>query len=346
MSDLAQLFKTMDQQQFAPIYFFHGAEKLLFHSIEEKVKAIGEENGFAEMNLTRFEGDGDVGQWLDSCETLPVFAPVRIVIVRAQQAFVGKETGNENENQRFLSYIEAPNPTTVLLIHAENTDAKNEVFKALTKSGYVHELDKLDRKDLIKWILKRVKGHGKEIDGTTVAFFIEQSAYLDKLGTATLYDLQNSIDQICQHTTQSVVERDDIIKLVEKSVEHTLFEMTDYIGNRQTELAISTLKDLLEQGENALYLLSMIGRHFRQLKKVKHCANQGMNPTVIAERCDLKLFVAKKCHAQATRFDEKMLDYLIEACVQADYKMKQTAVKMDDELTLLVIKACFVHHLC
>lgn len=345
MADLAKMFKSMETREFQPIYLFYGAEGLLFNSIEEKMKEICENDGFSDMNLSFFDGDTGIGTWLDSCETLPVFADRRVVIIRTSQALNGKETGNQNENERFLSYVATPNPTTVMMIHAENVDSKNEVVKALIKAGYVHVLDKLDKKDLTRWITKRVKAHGKEMDAAAVAFFIDQSAYLDKQGVTTLYDLQNMLDQICQHSSESMVVQSDIVKLVEKSVEHTLFEMTDHIGNRQSEAAVATLKQLFEQGENALYLLAMIGRHFRQLKKVKVCMNQGMNPTVIAERLEIKQFVAKKCHSQATRFDEKMLDYLIDACVQADFRMKQTSVKMEDELTLLVIKACFVNQL-
>lgn len=345
MADFAKLFKAMETREFQPIYLFHGPEGLLFNSIEDKVKEICEQEGFVDMNLSVFEGDSGIGIWLDSCETLPVFAPRRVIIIKTSQGFSGKETGNANENARFLSYAASPNPTTVLIIHAEQLDSKNEVVKSLTKSGYVHQLDKLDRKDLSRWIAKRVKSHGKEMDASVMAFFIDQSAYLEKQGTANLYDLQNMLEQICQHSAKEIIEREDILKLVEKSLEHTLFEMTDHIGNRQSEAAVKTLKQLFAQGENALYLLAMIGRHFRQLKKVKVCMNQGLNPTVIAERLDMKPFVVKKCHSQAARFDEKMLDYLIDACVQSDFRMKQTSVKMEDELTLLVIKACFVNQL-
>lgn len=346
MSDILTVLKDIEAGNLKPVYVFHGPERLLYQLVEEKIRSLAGADGFGDFNISMLSGlDTGCGHVLDSCETLPVMAERRYVVVRDCNWFAAKPNLLEDEETRLLAYFKNPNPSTVLVLQTDSTDGRNKFFKAIQTGAYGVPLNKLPRKELGKWIAKKVKQNGKNIENMTVEYLIEATGYDDKNSGSTLYDIENILDKVCGHASGESIERGDVDRSIEKPLEKTVFDMTDAVGGRNTELALKIYRKLLEDGESEGAILALISRHFRMLKKTKHMTGQGLNPSVIAERLSIPPFAAKKYHGQATRFEEAMLDQILCYCLDCDYRSKTGLGTMEKEIEMLIMKACFINML-
>ena len=68
---------------------------------------------------------------------------------------------------------------------------------------------------------------------------------------------------------KDTIDRGDIDAVITKSSEDSIFDLTEAIVTRNTEQALATLRDLLNQGVHYMVILSMLIREIRFLLQGK-----------------------------------------------------------------------------
>ena len=107
-------------------------------------------------------------------------------------------------------------------------------------------------------------------------------------------------------------------------------------GNQQK--ALQLYYDLLALREPPMRILYLIGRQFNMLLQVKELVRKGNGQRMIAEKMNLKPFIAGKYMTQASGFDLKYLKQAVEDCAEADFAIKSG--KMTDQMSveLLIVQ--------
>ena len=126
---------------------------------------------------------------------------------------------------------------------------------------------------------------------------------------------------------------DDINAICIPDIRGSVFQMTDAIGARDVNRALTVLDTLIALKEPIPRIRFMLARHVRQLICAKEQANQ---ESIIAS---LKVvpFVARNLLSQARSLRMDELLSLYESCATSDYHVKTG--KMEDRLSMELLLA-------
>ena len=194
------------------------------------------------------------------------------------------------------------------IIFAIKTKKKSAAI--LKKADFSQEFEVLDNLKLVSWIRREVKKEGAEFEPKALNKFIE-------LYGNNLSQLKNEISKLALYNKNISLNNVNIFcKVKEKG---DVFLAIDKLGERNKKAALDIFKKLLDQGENEIYLLSMITYQFRNLLKVK----TSKNPSLLK----MHPFVLRKTKAQAEKFSilELKKDYKLLARLDFDVKLGKKA---------------------
>jgi DNA polymerase-3 subunit delta len=101
---------------------------------------------------------------------------------------------------------------------------------------------------------------------------------------------------------KEAIERSDVEELAHVRATDRIFDMIEYMATKRKDDALKLYYDLLELKESPLRILNMLERQFRLLIAVKDLKSRGLNKNQIADKLQIKPFVADKCIGQAGHF--------------------------------------------
>ena len=131
----------------------------------------------------------------------------------------------------------------------------------------------------------------------------------------------------------SIIEPEDVEKLVKGNFDDNIFALTDAIGARNKALAAKLLEEQFELGANEIYLLTMITRQIKIILQVRQALDLGQSSRQMIAELKLNPYVAQKAIEQARHFSLNGLKIIFDKLVEIDYKIKtgqgEAAVLLD-----------------
>ncbi len=149
MKDFKTLLKDLDNNIFSPIYFLVGEKEpffvdLIANKIEQN--ALNEEEKAFNQSIL-YGKDVDIEEVLMQAKQYPMMAERRVIIVREAQSLM-------KSFQKLASYLEQPQPTTVLVfcVKYKKLDGRLSVTKLLKKHAIYFESKPLYDNQVPQWI--------------------------------------------------------------------------------------------------------------------------------------------------------------------------------------------------
>lgn len=335
------IFKDIAGNSYSNIYVLYGREKYLFEMIINKINETFEGDSFKEFNYQVVDSqEMPPDQIMDNFEVLPFMAERRFVVVKNSQFFnPTKNNLTEAQEKRLISYFENPSKQTIVIFQCGvSIDRRKKIYKSASKNGNVVELNKLEGSDLTKWLIKQAKEQGKIFETSAVSVFIGNIGYQTKNSSKTIYDLKNELLKVVGFVgDKENIEVSDVNSILAKTLEINVFELVEYMASSNAVLALKMTDELLLNGESEFMILSMIGRHFRLLKKVKTYLEAGYTSSSIATKLKLHPFVTKKYGAQSSKFSHSLLTKVINEVAETDYRVKTGRGTSRLELEKLIV---------
>ena len=321
-------------------YLFHGEDEFSrSETLADFKKKMGDP-GLVELNTTVFEGRKvTLGELQHACDSVPFMAKRRLVIVEGlltrlaskgkkgkKRALPAKQKEYLEELTQYLKHL--PDTTRLVFVEDKSIGKGNPIHRlALAdKRGHVKEFTPPQRRELNRWIEKRVKKKGGQISAAateTLAAFVGNDLRL----------LDQEIEKLSIYVNGArPISEDDVRLLVSYVQEANIFEMVDALGQRNGQRAAKLLHQLLDDGEHPLALLGMIIRQFRIMIQVKELSGRGLRQQDMATRLKLHPFVVKKTTRQAMNFSMEQLETIYRKLLDTDVAIKTG--KMNDVLAL------------
>jgi DNA polymerase-3 subunit delta len=92
----------------------------------------------------------------------------------------------------------------------------------------------------------------------------------------TLADSMSALEMLITYTGErTLIEETDVEEVVGKTKEDTVFDLTGALADKNLQKALSSLKELCDQGVNHVLILSMIAREIRFLLHAKTFIKSG-----------------------------------------------------------------------
>lgn len=311
------------------ILFFHGEDT---YRLQQKVKALKEKfisASLGDTNLAVIDGKTlTYEEFMRQILAMPFLSKTRLVII--ENLFSqGSKTVQENIGEK-LDKIPS---STILLLTEVKPDKRLGLYKKIIKTAKAQEFTPFDPVKLRLWLKLEIENRGGQIESDALDRLIE---YVGN----DLWRLSNEIEKLISYCQGTKISSDDIKLLVRPQTESNIFDLVDAVGEKNLKRALNECQKLLENGQNELYILSMIVYQYRNLLILKdlfeHSADRSQ--WALAKKAGLHPFVVGKALMQLKNFSLSDLKNSYNLLGDFDCAIKTGKMENRVALTLLITK--------
>jgi len=274
------------------------------------------------MNSSLYDSDYDLEKIRSDVMSLPFLADKRLVIIK-------NILGNKGvDGKKMIEVLDKkPDSSVVVFIEEGEPDKRTVLYKRLVKEK-AKELNILQGGELIKWIKGETEKNGGIID-------TREANMLAGYYGGDLWQLKNEIQKLINYNKK--ITEENIEKLSVSNANVKVFDLTDAITAKNKERAFKILGDLLDSGENEMYVLSMIQWQVRNLAMIYDLKNASERE--IASKAKMNPYIVKKT-LSATRKIENIntIRSYYGQIIEAENDIKTGAKEPAVSLELLVNK--------
>ncbi len=322
------------------VYVFYGEDEPALRERLAAFRATVTDPTTADLNTIRLDGESaQLGDIQSAAGTLPFLADTRLVLI---DNLTDSANGRAliDDLPRVLSAL----PDWARLVFVETAlqtdragDSPGEQKRKAARRQALRKLVSIVERDprgkvlafdvpgnvrqKQRWVAERAAHYGATIEPAAAHLLITRVG--DDL---TLADAE--LAKLAAYTNgQRPISSQDVDRLTPYTPEANIFEMVDALGQRNGEVALHLLRQLLDEGDDPLRIFGMIVRQFRLLMLMKEQLDAGETVTMAAQVAHLKSgYVAQKIATQTRHYSLEMLERIYRLLLATDLEMK-TGIK-------------------
>ena len=310
--------------EFKPVYLLYGDEPYLKKQYEDKlIKAVVSDDT---MNYPYFDKESvSVKEIMSIGDTLPFFAEKRLIVVENSGFF-------KSSNDELAIYIKNMPDYLIIIFVEEQIDKRNKLYKSVSETGYVSEMNAQPVSVLTKWIKGLFNAENKEITGEAV------TCLLDRTG-ASMNLIKQEIEKLVTYVdNRPVIEKHDVEAVCSTQTVSRIFEMISAIGEKNQQKALNLYYDLLTLKEKPMSILFLIVRQFNGILQVSQGLSQGKNNSVMAKEIGIQPFLVGKYASCARKFTPEILYSALKDCAQVEEDVKSGKLIDRIAVEMIIIK--------
>ncbi len=323
----AELQRALADHTVPPLLCLYGEESFLVEQAWRQVLAALVPADARDFNFQQFQGkETRAAAVLDAVQTLPVFAPRRLVMIKnAQDLPTAEQDG-------LLEYLRNPLPESVLLLVCGKIDARRKLFQAFKKEGALVEFKRLYDNQIPAFIRERLRISGKLMTEDALALFNR------RVGN-NLQEVVGELEKLFAYLGErDLADVADVAAVVSDSRVDSIFELTNALGNGESSEALRLLGRLLADGQAPLLVLNLIVRHFRQLWLTRELIDQGAKSADVARRVGVNPYFVEGLIRQARRFSAGRFRRAFDLFLEADLALKSSGAHPAPLLEQLILR--------
>ena len=271
----------------------------------------------------------------EECLVESLFQEIEAISMFVQNKLLVIKYFSENkDNKKFVeAVIDAKLilPDEVKLVFWENSpaDKRTSFYKMIKKHGDIEEFKNESGVRLVSWVQSEFKKRGKNASKEMTKFLILRTG-------EEMWRLSSEIEKLSLYCESERILKEDIEVSVPISATMEVWGMLDAIGAGDRKKALDIFERLLQQGEDAHHLISLITWQFRQLIQYKYESLQGKNSSQIAASLKINPYVARKMSSGISNVDFNKLKVLYNKLVDIDFARKTSTMDPRFAITLLL----------
>ena len=308
-----------------PFYYLYGSETLLR---DQALRAIADTalHGtlIREFNDSSFNlFSDDVRDAIAAAEQLPMMSERRVVRLRNFARL------READEELLLAYLDRPVETTVMIFVGDDIDKRTKFGKRLM-AGAAYEFAPVMPKDLPAWIKTHLKTLNTEIDP-------EAGRRLVEVVASDLLTLRNELNKLAAAALPSGrITLDLVDQLVTRSREHMNWDLTDGIVSRNGRVALTILREFLDDGVEPVLLTGIIAGTFRRLALAKELFDRGAQPREIFAEVRVPQWKQSDYLAMLRRIEGSKLRHALQRIAETDLAIKTSKATPRLQVEMLV----------
>ena len=310
--------------EFKPVYLLYGDEPYLKKQYEDKlIKAVVSDDT---MNYSYFDKESvSVKEIMSIGDTLPFFAEKRLIVVENSGFF-------KSSNDELAIYIKNMPDYLIIIFVEEQIDKRNKLYKSVSETGYVSEMNAQPVSVLTKWIKGLFNAENKEITGEAVTCLLDRSG-------ASMNLIKQEIEKLVTYVdNRPVIEKQDVEAVCSTQTVSRIFEMISAIGEKNQQKALKLYYDLLTLKEKPMSILFLIVRQFNGILQVAQGLSQGKNNSSLAKEIGIQPFLVGKYGSCARKFTPEILYSALKDCAQVEEDVKSGKLIDRIAVEMIIIK--------
>jgi DNA polymerase III subunit delta len=318
---ITDLWKQINNKQFAQVYLLYGTESFLIHETIQLLisKVLKEEE--KDFNFSTYDlEETPIEVALEDAETFPFIGDKRLIVLQNPVFLTSEKTKEKVEHNitKLEVFLTNPPPYSIVIIAApyEKLDERKKITKELKRKAVVVEAKKLNDHELTKWIKDRLAINGVEMDSKAIEKMVG-------IAGSNLFVLTNELEKMSLFVGKDKrIDIQTVDLLVSKTLEQNIFELVEKVVHRKIAEALRIYYDLLKQNEEPIKILALLSGQFRLIYQVKELSRKGYGQQQMASSLKQHPYRVKLAAGQAHLFSEDELKRIVLLFAEADYEMK------------------------
>jgi DNA polymerase-3 subunit delta len=349
LDNARNFFRQLKKSEPAPVYFVWGEETMMLDEAVEAIVKHAAPGGVNDFNFDAFHGrEASVDTIVSACEMLPMMSKRRLVVLRDAQELPMSEL------ERLGSYLDNPSPSTCLIVHAQTAkkkfDGRKSIVKKLKKASVNCEFATLYDNEVTEILHNRAGRRGLRLAPAVAAYLVAavgtDLASLDQ--ALDKIDLYIGIDPDDDSSNGSssknaprFVDEDVVREVVADTKVRSVFELTDAVGERKFEEALSILSNMLRNGESAIGAVAMLARHFRIVAKLQDPSIRNLSSNKKAGAVRVSPYFVKDYERHARTFGLAAIEDIRGRLLRVDQALKSSGLDDKTVVEQLIYDICF-----
>ncbi|MBP3920882.1 MAG: DNA polymerase III subunit delta [Bacilli bacterium] len=302
------------------IYLLYGDEKFL---INEEIKDIIKKEKIESISISKYDLEiNTMKDIIDDAYTLSLFDERKIIIVDNLDLYIK----NEKNTEILDEYVDNQNENVIIIFTASNLDNKKKIVKKLKTKVKTQEFNKLKN---ISNIVKKMFDDYK-IDYSCVDLLI-------KLVGNDLGIIKSEVEKIKTYKSSKEITRQDILELVSINNTDDIFDLINYIVNKDKENAFQVYDNLIMHNEEPIKIIITLANQFRLIYQVKELYKEGNSRDRIAEILKVHPYRIKIALEKSNNYSSKILLKYLSQLSDIDYKIKNGLIDKNLALELFIL---------
>lgn len=337
---LDALLRSLKKGDLAPVYYFFGPEDVLKDEAVRAILELALDPAMREFNFDqRSAGQLDPEEVYSLCNTLPMLADRRVVLLREVEAWKRKTKGRTE----FLRYLERPSPATLVILLQSSGEETED--KELSQHSYTVRFEAFSPSQAVKWVLRQAGRLGLALEPAA-------AEHLVRAVGADLGALTSELGKLASLPADLPITLEQVGRLVGVRHGETLLDWRSAIIEDQSGRAVSLLPTVLAQpGMSGVKLVTALGTSLIGLAITRSFYDKGLRGHGLADAVFKALLRNRpggllgykeeiaRWTAVVARWSSARLRSALKAALEADQALKNTSIS--DErgvLTDLVLR--------
>lgn len=306
-----------------PLYVLYGEEAYLTAYYADAIAKAAVPEDMGGFNMVKFDADtATLDQIEQAIDALPLMVDRKCVMVRDLD-FTAGDTA-----ERLMPLLESPSEFTVVVltyIQLQPQPSKNAKWKALLetaeRNGGVVQFKKKTAAELTDALCRRAARADCILSAANAALLVEQ------VGDDMLL-LGNELDKLIALANGGEVTAALIRTAATKNLEAKVFDLSKAILRRRSDEAYGILNTLLQQREEPVAILAVLGNTYVDMYRMKVATEAGVSTQQVASTFaasyNRKEFRLRYAAQDAARLTVAQLREKLEVLATADTLLKSS----------------------
>jgi DNA polymerase-3 subunit delta len=322
---ILEVIPGIKKGNFNPVYYFFGEDSYslsnALHKLEESFKPFLSSDFDKE---TIYAENRTLSEILGAAASFPFGSEKKLMIVREAEKIKDKKA--------LKDYALSPAEFTVLAFFHNGaiTNLNTEPFKTLSANNFLFEAKELKGKNLIAWLISEAQEKGKKLSE-------ENAQVLVDIVGENRSMLEDQLEKICIFLNQKKEITIEAIQQVSSELKQfNIFDLQNAIGLKEKAKALSVANNLVDNGAEPTFIITMLTRYFIGLAKITELQTKNTPPQQAARIVGTHPFYYPNYVKARKLFSDEKLVEVFRALLKADISVKTTSADDKTIITLLI----------
>ena len=312
--------------------------------VAERLRRVKAEAGAGDlMDSNRHvvsAGQARPDEVLAMCNSLPFLDTMRLVEIEgvlATQQASGRGRGSSRRATaagagwtQLTDAVPSLPDTTVLIFVDGEVQQNNPLLRSLSEQCTVHREATPNAQALLQWIKQRAEDKGSSITPPAMQVLAE-------LVGGDLWTIDRELEKLSLYAADRSITDSDVRAMVPYAQEANIFAAVDSIMDGRPGPALRSVMQLMEDGQEPLYIIAMIERQLRLIALARDLTDRGVSQPDLGRRMGTNSnFVVRKTLGQARRLTLPQIRGKYRRVLESDLAIKQGRLEPALSLQLLV----------
>jgi DNA polymerase-3 subunit delta len=330
MSDYQQILNELEKSHMGSVYLLYGEEYLLADKLIDKMKNLFLTNPEREINFfTRYASEDGIDAVINLGAGMSLFSERKLIVLKEVDSL------KTTDLERLVKFISKDLEGICFILHTDLSNLYQSKLKTLEDKAILVNLSPLKTSELKQFVIQEFKKSNTDVTEDAI------DALLFLVGNH-LADLILQINNICLlYSDKKIIDTPEIENIASVYASHDVFQLNNFIGNKDYYKARFALANLMESGISPHQIISQLFRHFSILWKLIGLSRMKItdNDTLLKELRIYRKYL-NEFKVQSSLWRTESLISVFKLIFNADRDLKSSATEPQiilDKLSFAII---------